>query len=60
MEWQDISTAPTDGRAILCRDGETVAGAYWFKPPDENGFWCEASRDAFILQPTHWTAMPVF
>jgi hypothetical protein len=56
MEWQDISTAPKDGRDVLVYD--QVYGVvsayfdkyYWYPHP--------SSRDSDSLEPTHWMPLP--
>ena len=50
-EWQDIATAPRDGREILAYwdKGNTYTIIYWHR-----GYWHDAADDSAINAPTHW------
>lgn len=52
--WQDISTAPKDGRLVLVWDGESAVVAYratvsYYRPSRYSGV---------NLEPTHWMPLP--
>jgi hypothetical protein len=54
--WQDIKTAPKDGKRILAwhRDWETSHTAQWF-----GSYWGVYYKSGpFLFQPTHWQPLP--
>lgn len=62
-EWQDISTAPKDGRAIIAlrigQDARRASIIYWSKPDKE---WAGRTGDDELrivtARPTHWMPLP--
>lgn len=65
MNWQDISTAPTDGTDILVWDGEVRTLTCWGKVSHVPIYgWLDLvgcdMNDIDILQPppTHWQPLP--
>lgn len=61
MEWQDISTAPKDGRDILVADARSkeVLSASWVDNCWFIGWMNYASRsDGYQVNATHWMPLP--
>jgi len=50
-KWQDISTAPKDGRAVLTWDGRRVRVADW--ELEDQGWY-----GLFRIEPTYWQPLP--
>lgn len=56
-EWQDISTAPKDGTAVLAVDDEGQYHVVWW----QHGSWVRAGDDYNLwVLPTHWQPLPPF
>jgi hypothetical protein len=65
-EWQDIATAPKDGRQIIVYFPELGPWQVrWSTEVFDNGFWCVTDRKfedrplrGWIKAPTHWQPLP--
>ncbi len=59
-QWQDIATAPKDGRTLLLWAHNDVYTACW----DDNYVWAKgwisvyARSDTISIDPTHWMPLP--
>jgi hypothetical protein len=57
MEWQDISTAPKDGTAVLAYDPSWYDVPYPMKM-NRFGRWVHWFDDHGPFHPTHWQPLP--
>ena len=58
MEWEQIKTAPKDGREILVcnmNQGGVMRLIYWYRTENQ---WREKGNVIVCLQDTHWTLLP--
>ena len=60
MNWQEISTAPTDGTWFIgYRSSRYVGNTIALWKYDGDGFFVDAAEHDFEdFQPTHWMPMP--
>jgi len=57
-DWQDIATAPKDGRHILISDGEFVFSAFWGNGPKGEGFYDNSDGIIHYEEPILWRPLP--
>jgi Lar family restriction alleviation protein len=55
-DWQDISTAPRDGRCVLLSESGLSFIGWWVKLSNGNPGW--EWRGDGRLNPTHWMPLP--